>query len=94
MNENFNIISRLQVVQSKSATVAQMLKAHGCGFLFLSAYSPDLNPIEMAFSKSKVHLRRIDARTLDQLTEATGKVYDLFTPEEYWNFFQAARYTS
>ena len=49
----------------KSETAAQMLKAHGCWFLFLPTYSPDLNPIEMAFSKLKAHLRRIGARTFD-----------------------------
>ena len=37
----------------KSDHAAQMLKAHGCWFLFLPAYSPDLNPIEMALSKLK-----------------------------------------
>ena len=48
-----------------SDTAARMLKAHGCCFLFLPACSPDLNPIEMAFSKLKAHLRRIGARTFD-----------------------------
>jgi transposase len=35
----------------KNDAAAQMLKSHGCWVLFLPAYSPDLNPIEMAFSK-------------------------------------------
>ena len=76
----------------KSETAAQMLKFHGCWFLFLPPYSPDLNPIEMAFSKLKAHLRRIGARTFDQLIEAIGEICDLFTPEECWNFFKAAGY--
>ena len=59
-----------------------MLKAHGCWLLFLPTYSPDLNPIEMAFSKLKAHLRRIGARTFDQLIEAIGEICELFTPEE------------
>ena len=41
----------------KSPRAAQMLKARGAWFLFLPQYSPDLNPIEMAFSKLKAHLR-------------------------------------
>ena len=72
-------------------------KAHGCRFLFLPACSPDLNPIEMAFPKPKAHLRRIGARTFDQLIEAIGDIgdiCDLFTPDECWNFFHAAGYTS
>jgi len=78
----------------KSEAAAQMLKTHGCWFLFLPAYSPDLNPIEMAFSKLKAHLRRIGARTFDQLIEAIGEICDLFTPDECWNFFKAAGYAS
>jgi len=78
----------------KSDTAARMLKAHGCWFLFLPAYSPDLNPIEKAFSKLKAHLRRIGARTFDQLIEAIGDICELFTPNQCWNFFQAAGYAS
>ena len=77
-----------------SDTAIRRLKAHGCRFLFLPARSPDLNPIEMAFSKLKAHLRRIGARTFDQLIEAIGNICDLFTPDQCWNFFQAAGYAS
>ena len=56
-----------------SDTATRMLKAHGCHFLFLPACSPDLNPIEMAFPKLKAHLRRIGARTFDQLIEPSAK---------------------
>jgi transposase len=51
----------------KSPRAAELLKAKGAWFLFLPPYSPDLNPIEMAFSKLKSHLRRIGARTIDAL---------------------------
>jgi len=56
--------------------------------------SPDLNPVEMAFSKLKAHLRRIGARTFDQLIEAIGEICNLFAPDECWNFFKAAGYAS
>ena len=62
--------------------------------LYLPAYSPDLNPIEMAFSKLKAHLRRIEARTYDTLIQALGNVCDLFSPNECWNYFKAAGYAS
>ena len=78
----------------KSETAAQLLISHGCWFLFLPPYSPDLNPIEMAFAKLKAHLRRIGARTFEQLIKAIGEICDLFTPEECWNFFKAAGYAS
>ena len=47
----------------KSPGAARALRDIGAWFLFLPPYSPDLNPIEMAFSELKAHLRRIGART-------------------------------
>ena len=66
----------------------------GAWFLFLPPYSPDLNPIEMAFSKLKAHLRRIGARTIDDLWKAVGSICDLYSPEECQNYFTAAGYGS
>ena len=51
----------------KSERANEILKERGAWFLFLPPYSPDLNPIEMAFSTLKAHLRRIGARTIDDL---------------------------
>jgi len=76
----------------KSAKASECLKAAGCWFLFLPAYSPDLNPIEMAFSKLKAHLRRIGARTLEDLQDAIASILDLFSPDECANYFDAAGY--
>ena len=76
----------------KSPRAATVLKERGCWFLFLPPYSPDLNPIEQAYSKLKAHLRRIGARSYDQLIQAIGDICDLFQPDEGWNFFKAAGY--
>ncbi len=76
----------------KSRKSQNLLKAQGNWLLFLPPYSPDLNPIEMAFAKLKAHLRRLKARTLDDLWRAVGNVCDLFTPDECWNYFNAAGY--
>ena len=78
----------------KSAKAASILREKGAWFLFLPRYSPDLNPIEMAFAKLKAHLRRIGARTLDALWRALGQICDLFDPDECWNYFKAAGYVS
>ena len=78
----------------RSARAAAALKARGAWFLFLPQYSPDLNPIEMAFSKLKAHLRAAAARTFDALWAALGDICALFDPEECWNFFKAAGYAS
>lgn len=86
------ILDNLAVHKSPKATAA--LKRRGCWFLFLPPYSPDLNPIEMAFSKLKAHLRRIGARTFDQLNEAIGDIANMFHPQECWNFFKAAGYVA
>ena len=55
-------------------------------------YSPDLNPIEMAFSKLKALIRKAAARTYDDLWKAVGTVCSLCTPDECYNFFRAAGY--
>ena len=78
----------------KSAKAAEMLKDRGAWFLFLPPYSPDLNPIEMAFSKLKALMRKAAARTYDDLWKTVGKVCDLFTDEECFNYFRAAGYVS
>jgi len=53
-----------------SARVRQAIEAKGCQLLFLPAYSPDLSPIEEAFSKLKAYLRRVGARTHEALIDA------------------------
>lgn len=78
----------------KSDKAKAVLKQRGAWFLFLPSYSPDLNPIEMAFSKLKAHLRRIGARTIDDLWRAVGSICDLYSPEECRNYFAAAGYGS
>ena len=76
----------------KSVRAAEVLHDVGAWFLFLPPYSPDLNPIEMAFSKLKALIRKASARTYDALWTAVGNVCDLFTDEECFNFFKAAGY--
>jgi transposase len=76
----------------KSQKAEAILRSRGAWFLFLPPYSPDLNPIEMAFSKLKAHLRKTAARTIDDLWKAIGDICTLFTPEECSNYFQAAGY--
>jgi transposase len=76
----------------KSPAAEQAIRERGAWLLFLPPYSPDLNPIEMAFAKLKALLRAMAMRTIDQLWKAIGQICDLFTPEECANYFQAAGY--
>ena len=62
--------------------VRQAIEAAGASLLSLPAYSPDFNPIEMAFSKFKARLRAAAARTIPDLWEAIGVALDAFTPTE------------
>ncbi len=78
----------------KSARAGECLKQIGAWFLFLPAYSPDLNPIEMAFAKLKAHLRATAARSFDALWRAIGSICDLFSHEQCWNYLKAAGYAS
>lgn len=76
----------------KSERAERLIRAKGAWLLFLPPYSPDLNPIEMAFSKLKAHLRAIAARTIDDLWKAIGDICKILTPQECSNYFQAAGY--
>jgi len=76
----------------KSPTAEAAIKARGAWMLFLPPYSPDLNPIEMAFAKLKAHLRRRAVRTVDALWRAIGDTCDIFQPDECRSYFKAAGY--
>jgi transposase len=72
--------------------VVQVLKAVGAKVRYLPAYSPDLNPIEMAFAKLKAALRKGAARTVTALCKLIGKLVKEFAPAECANYFQHAGY--
>ncbi|EFM61748.1 ISSpo6, transposase OrfB [Brucella sp. NF 2653] len=78
----------------KSPRAAKAISERGAWLLFLPKYSPDLNPIEMAFSKLKALLRKAAARTVDALWRAVGNICDMFTPDECWNHLKAAGYVA
>lgn len=65
---------------------------NGAQIFYLPPYSPDMNPIEMAFAKLKALLRQEPARTVDGLVECIGHLLGRFAPTECNNFFNAAGY--
>lgn len=67
--------------------VRQALQARGCRLLFLPAYSPDLSPIEEAFSKLKAYLRRMGARTREALEEAIAQALTTITAHDALGWF-------
>jgi transposase len=78
----------------KIQIVRRLLSARGVGLRYLPPYSPDLNPIELAFAKLKAHLRQRAARTLDELYSALAVSLNSFSPTHCRAFFRHARYAS
>jgi transposase len=74
--------------------VRAQIEAAGAILLYLPPYSPDLNPIEMAFAKLKALLRKAAARTRDSLWDTIGQVLNAFTPDECANYLTHAGYAS
>lgn len=78
----------------KGEVAARLVEARGAKLLFLPPYSPDLNPIEMLFSKLKNLLRKAERRTRDALWQNIGDLIDAFTPDECANYIRHAGYAS
>ena len=68
------------------------IEARGAHFWHLPPYSPDFNPIEMAFAKLKALLRGVAARTIPALWQTIAAALNRFTPHECQNYFIAAGY--
>ena len=78
----------------KSPATRSAIRSAGAHLLFLPPYSPDLNPIEMAFAKFKHFLRKAGERTREAVWRRIGKILDLFSPNECSNYFTEAGYGS
>lgn len=78
----------------KGEAVKKLIEARGATLFFLPPYSPDLNPIEMAFAKLKALLRKAAERTRDALWEKIGEVLAAFSAQECANYFLHAGYAS
>jgi transposase len=76
----------------KRAGVQAAIEKAGCSLKYLPAYSPDLNPIENAFSKLKALLRKRGARTMEGLWSFLGEATEAFQPTECRNYFAHAGY--
>ena len=72
--------------------VREVIEAASASLLYLPPYSPDFNPIELAFAKLKALLRAVAARTVPDLWDALKSALDAFTPGECRNYFAAAGY--
>ena len=72
--------------------VKEAIESAGAQLLFLPPYSPDLNPIELAFSKFKRLIRSAKERAVEALWSTCGKALDEFSESEMRNYFKHAGY--
>lgn len=76
----------------KPTAVHRAIKRAGAELRFLPPYSPDFNPIEMAFSKFKAILKKAAARNIEDLWDASANALNAITPEDCASFFTATGY--
>jgi transposase len=76
----------------KVADVRAAIEEAGATLLFLPPYSPDLNPIEMAWSKLKALIRKVKPRHLDELVEATRQALQSVTSDDLLGWLRHAGY--
>ena len=76
----------------RTDTVKELIQERGADLLFLPSYSPDLNPIEEAFSKIKNIVRKPGARTCEALVEAICEAILAVTPEYVAGWFAHCAY--
>ena len=74
--------------------VRAQIEAAGASLLYLPPYSPDLNPIEMAFAKLKARLRGAAERSVEALWTRIGQLLDTFSAQECANYLRHAGYAS
>ena len=84
------VLDNLNVHKSPRARAA--IEATGARLAFLPTYSPDLNPIELAFAKTKTALRQAEARSCAAVVTALGAALETVTPADAQAFFRAAGY--
>ena len=76
----------------KGGRVRELVEGAGCELLYLPPYSPDMNPIEEAFSKVKGLMRRAEARTREALVEAMGQALGAVSASDARGFFEHSGY--
>lgn len=76
----------------KRVGVQKAIEATGATLMYLPPYSPDLNPIELAFSKLKTLLRKAAARTVEELWQAIAEIIQQFSQQECINYFKHCGY--
>lgn len=85
------ILDNLSAHKHQAARLA--IEAVGARLLFLPPYSPDFNPIELAFAKLKEHLRAAATRSPDDLLAATATALDAISTADAHGFYAHCGFT-
>ncbi len=80
------------VSSHKGERVHELIEERGCELLFLPPYSPDLNPVEMAFAKVKGLLREDEVRTREALVETIGGALSAVSAQDALGYFEHCGY--
>jgi transposase len=78
----------------KRVAAVRAIERAGCSAVYLPPYSPDYNPIELAFAKIKARLRAAELRTIDKVENFFGTVHEAFTPDECGRYIRHAGYAA
>jgi transposase len=78
----------------KVARITALIEAQQVKVLFLPPYSPDFNPIENMWSKTKALVRAVEARTFESIVEAVGKALKKVTMDDCRGFFKNCGYAT
>jgi transposase len=76
----------------KGGGIAEMIQTAGASVLYLPPYSPDLNPIELAFAKLKQLLRSAEHRSIKELWNDMQRMLDHISPADSTHFFRHCGY--
>ena len=78
----------------KRVGVRESIELAGASLVYLPPYSPDLNPMELAFSKLNAKLSQAAARTVSDLENAIAQICDQFTPQECKAYLRHCGYSA
>jgi transposase len=88
------ITGRELLAELHDRNVRHATRAAGAKLFHLPPYSPDLNPIEQAFSQLKTLLRKENARAVEPTITCIGKLLEKVTPQASANYFKQAGYST
>jgi transposase len=89
-----DIVVMDNLASHKRVAAVRAIERAGCSVVYLPPYSPDLNPIELAFAKIKGRLRAAELRTIERVENFFGTVHEAFTGDECRGHIRHAGYTA